>query len=326
MLTIGIIGCGWHSRATHGPCLKQYKETIGGIRLAACCDLDGEAAEAYRADFGFERAYTSCTQMLESEQLDAVWVIVPEHLTVPISLQVMHAGIAVFLEKPPGVNTSDVIQLQETAAKKGIRHRVAFNRRYVPMTATLIEKLRAHVQEQDKEIYSITYDMIRINRTDADFSTTAIHAIDAAKFIAGSDYESLRFQYDDLSGIAPGLINIMAEGNFRSGVRVQLNCYPYSGSAREMVTVRGEGFSYELHLPLMESLDSFAGLICSEKGKVEVLREEREWTTAFGFYHENASFLDALKSGGNLTEDLSSSIQSVAVMEAIRNRAETYHG
>nr|WP_240548103.1 Gfo/Idh/MocA family oxidoreductase [Paenibacillus lignilyticus] len=324
MVTIGVIGCGWHSRATHGPCLKQYKETIGGVCLAACCDVDEEAAEAYRADFGFERAYGSFTQMLESEQLDAVWVIVPEQLTVPISLQVMDTGVAVFLEKPPGIHTADVIALQEQAENRSIRHRVAFNRRFVPMTNLLIDKLRG--QAQDNQIYSITYDMIRINRKDADFSTTAIHAIDAAKYIAGSEYAELRFRYDDLSGIAPGLINIMADGFFRNGVRVKLNCYPHSGSARETVTVRGEGFSYELHLPLLESPNSFAGLICSEKGKVAIIPEEQEWTTAFGFYDENASFLDALKSGGHLMHDLSSSIQSVAVMAAIRNRAETYLG
>ena len=33
------------------------------------------------------------------------------------------------------------------------------------------------------------YDFFRINRKDADFSTTSIHGIDTLKFLVGSDYK-----------------------------------------------------------------------------------------------------------------------------------------
>ncbi|RAP75989.1 Gfo/Idh/MocA family protein [Paenibacillus montanisoli] len=325
MLRIGVIGCGWHSRAAHGPSLKRYKADHPDLLLAACCDLNMEAAEAYRADFGFERAYTGFEEMLKEERLDAVWVIVPDQLTTSVALQVMETGAAVFLEKPPGANAAEVILLHEQAVQRRIRHRVAFNRRHVPMVSKLIGKLDEQTQ-QGRRIYGLTYDMIRIKRTDADFSTTAVHAIDAAKWIAGSDYESLRFHYDELSAISPGLMNMTAEGVTFSGIRVRLNCYPYAGLARESVTVRGEGFTYELHMPLMENAGSFAGLICSENGRTETFTEEGDWVSAFGFYEENKSFLDALQSGQDLQDDLRSSIQSVEIMEAVRGRAEAYHG
>ncbi|REE87366.1 putative dehydrogenase [Paenibacillus taihuensis] len=324
-IRIGVIGCGWHSRAAHGPSLKQLKSAYPELGLAACCDINAESAESYRADYGFDRAYTSFEAMLGEEQLDAVWVLVPEHLTASVSMKVMDAGIALLLEKPPGVNTAEVIQLAEYAKEKDIKHRVAFNRRHVPLVRALIAKLQEQ-EKQGKHIYSMTYDMIRVRRTDPDFSTTAIHAIDAAKWIAGADYESLRFRYDDLSGIAGGLVNIAAEGTFRNGIRVQLNCYPHSGMARELVTVRGEGFTYELYMPLMENAGSFTGLICSEQGRVETIAAEEDWQRAFGFYDENASFLNALLTSADpLDQDLRSSIQSVEIMEAIRGRAEAYY-
>ncbi|WP_308639613.1 Gfo/Idh/MocA family protein [Paenibacillus silvisoli] len=326
MLKIGVIGCGWHSRAAHGPSLKRYKaEHPENLQLTACCDVGLEAAETFRTEFGFERAYTSYEEMLTQEELDAVWVIVPDYLTTAVTLHVMKTGTAVLLEKPPGANTAEVLLMQEEAAQRGIQHRVAFNRRHVPMVRKLIDKLQDQTR-QGKRIYSITYDMIRIKRTDPDFSTTAVHAIDAAKWIAGSDYESLRFEYDDMSAIAPGLVNIVADGVTYNGIRVQLNCYPYSGMARELVTVRGEGFHYELHMPLMENAGSFAGLICSEKGSIELFEEEGDWFSGFGFYDENRSFLDALRSGQALDHDLRSSVQSVEIMEAIRGRAKAYHG
>ncbi|AZN43062.1 Gfo/Idh/MocA family oxidoreductase [Paenibacillus albus] len=328
-IRVGVIGCGWHSRAAHGPSLKQYNAEHSELQLAACCDVDAEAAESYRTDFGFDSAYTSYEIMLAEERLDAVWVLVPEQLTTVVSLKVMDAGAALLLEKPPGINTAEVIQLCEQAKLKNIKHRVAFNRRHVPLVRKLISKLQAQAQ-QGKRIYSLTYDMIRVKRTDHDFSTTAIHAIDAAKWIAGADYESLRFRYDDLSAISAGLVNITAEGTFRNGIRAQLNCYPHSGMARELVTVRGEGFTYELHMPLMENAGSFVGLICSERGHVESISAAEDWQLAFGFYDENASFLDALREGGahllGLEGDLHSSIQSVEIMDTIRGRAEAYYG
>ncbi|QHW34772.1 Gfo/Idh/MocA family oxidoreductase [Paenibacillus rhizovicinus] len=320
-MRIGLAGCGWHSRATHGPCLKRYRETHADLVLAACCDVNTEAAEAFRADFGFSRAYSSFQEMLENERLDAVWIVVSVEYTASLALQAMDAGIPVFLEKPPGIDSAETQLLQERAAKLGIPHRVAFNRRFAPLTRKLIARLNA---APSRRIYNIAYEMIRIDRTDADFSTTAVHAIDAARFIAGSDYAELQFRYEELEDVGPGVANIIADGLFENGVRVQLLCYPYSGVAMEKVTVRGEGFSCEMQLPLLEGVGQTASMKYAEKGRGEVYQAEGDWLEAFGFYDENASFIDALREGWPLRDDLRSSRQSIDVMEAIRGRAIAY--
>src|SRR5579862_5856907 len=67
---IGYIGCGGHSYRNIFPTF-QYAP----IDLVACCDLDPARAEAYRKQFGGQRAYSDHREMLANEALDAVFIV-----------------------------------------------------------------------------------------------------------------------------------------------------------------------------------------------------------------------------------------------------------
>ena len=67
-----------------------------------------------------------------------------------------------------------------------VPHQVAFNRRYVPLLAELRERIR--LLPAGATLQHVRYEMVRVNRRDPDFSTTAVHAIDAVRFIAGADF------------------------------------------------------------------------------------------------------------------------------------------
>ena len=45
--------------------------------------------------------------------------------------------------------------------------------------------------------------MTRVERRDPDFSTTAIHGLDAVRYLAGADYAEARFRYRELPSSAP---------------------------------------------------------------------------------------------------------------------------
>ena len=65
MFKICVIGCGGMSFTGHGPAFKKYFEDYDGVALAACCDINEEAAKQYKEDFGFEAYYTDYTLMLD---------------------------------------------------------------------------------------------------------------------------------------------------------------------------------------------------------------------------------------------------------------------
>jgi len=93
-LRAGLIGCGWIARV-HVPAL----DAAADVELVAACDTALERAEAIARPRG-ARAYKSWEQMLDREEIDAVWVCTPPlHHRGP-TLAALASGVHVYLEKP----------------------------------------------------------------------------------------------------------------------------------------------------------------------------------------------------------------------------------
>ena len=197
MFKICVIGCGSMSTIGHGPSFQKYKADHPDTCLAGCCDLSEEKAQRYAESFGFDAWYTDYPAMLDAIKPDAVALICPVALTKELSIDIMQRGYNIILEKPPGLNSDQIGQMLAVAKEKGVFVRTSFNRRYTPLIVKLKELLVG------KRIFNITYQMYRKTRRDADFATTAIHAIDAVKYIAGIDYSRVDFTYQELPEEGP---------------------------------------------------------------------------------------------------------------------------
>lgn len=99
------------------------------------------------------------------------------------------------------------------------------------------------------ELQHLQYDFYRVGRTDADFSTTAIHGIDAARFLAGSAYSRIAFHYRELPELGPTTANILLDCTFVSGVTAQICFLPVSGAVIERATLHALDRIYFLRLP-----------------------------------------------------------------------------
>jgi myo-inositol 2-dehydrogenase/D-chiro-inositol 1-dehydrogenase len=93
-LRAGIIGLGWIARV-HVPALDAADD----IELVAACDTDLDRAEAIARTRG-ARAYASWEEMLDREELDALWVCTPPLSHRDPTLAALASGIHVYLEKP----------------------------------------------------------------------------------------------------------------------------------------------------------------------------------------------------------------------------------
>ena len=320
-----VIGCGEHSRAAHGPSLRRYAAAHSDVVLDACCDRDAIRAESWRAEFGFRRTLSDVSAVL-GEAPDALILAVTPSVACGIAEEVLRRGIPVLLEKPPALDVRGARRLARLST--AVPHLVAFNRRFFPLMSELHSAL--HDSSSPGTVQVISYTMIRVDRRDPDFSTTAIHAFDAVRFLAGSDYAELRFSYRDVPGMGPGVTDVVAEGRMRSGTRVLLSICPAAGAVIERVEAHVPGHSYFLHLPVWNALDAPGRLIHLHDGKViEDRRGEGEAKAADlvetnGFLAEITTFLDGLRSGRALSPDLVSSVQSVEVMQAMRRRRPVY--
>jgi predicted dehydrogenase len=295
--------------------------------LAGCCDLDPARAESFRREFAYARAYADPAAMLDTERPDAVVVVVPVARTVTVGSLVLERGLPLLLEKPPGETVVEVDRLI-TAAQKGGRtvpHQVAFNRRFAP----LVRELRRRIEEAGPPQH-LHYEMTRVERRDPDFSTTAIHGLDAVRYLAGCDYAEARFRYREMPGLGSGVANTLVDAVMTSGATAHLAFCPVAGVLAERVAAHAHGHSLFLHVPMWNGVDSPGRLWHFVGGKLaaELAGDHVGDGAALfelgGFYRETVAFLDALGAGEAPSPGLRESRQSVEIAERIRHRAPEY--
>ena len=321
------IGCGEHARVAHGPSQARCARERASLALAGCCDLDLSRAESFRREFGYARAYTDVAAMLDAERPDAVVVVVPVERTVAVGSMVLERGIPLLLEKPPGETAAEVDCLIAASERGGrvVPHQVAFNRRFAP----LVQELRRRIADAGP-LQHVHYEMTRVERRDPDFSTTAIHGLDAVRYLAGADYAEARFRYREMPELGRGVANILVDAAMTSGATADLAFCPVAGVLVERATAHAHGHSLILHVPMWSGVDAPGRLWHFAGGRlVEDVAGDRagDGTALFelgGFYREEVAFLDAVEAGRPPSPSLRDSRQSVAIAECIRTRQEVF--
>lgn len=317
---ICVIGCGRHSREVHGPSLKKYSNLNPDVFLAAVCDIDQERASEFARSFGFARAYTDIGDMVEKEKPDAATVILPTHLIASACLKLLDHGIPLLIEKPPAASSADLALLIKSAEDVGLSTQVAFNRRYVPLFVKARTLLDKHTPAET--IFRISYDMIRHNRCESDFSETAIHAIDAVSFFSRSLYQKVDIVYETGLSLASEAANIYISGSCQNGIRAHIAIHPVSGMIMERCIICAEGATLLLEAPIWKPGGSL------RFWKNDQLIENYEYSDSNpgdlclwgGFFEESRAFYDSIREGNTPSPSLRDCFQTVALMEAIRHR------
>jgi len=322
---ICTIGCGAMATSGHGPSYKKYADLNPDVELTACCDLIEERAREFMQKFGFKKYYTDMDKMLDTEKPDAVCLVAPVNLTMPLSVKIMEKGYPLIMEKPPGLNREETLKMIEVAEKYNIPNQVAFNRRYTPI---IIEGYNILSQFKPEEIENIRYDFYRVGRMDDDFSTTTIHAIDTVKFLARSEYEYVSFTYQKVPNTPIG--NIFLNGRLKSGASFQINFCPASGVVMERAVVSLYSNTVFINVPVAGSIDIPGKMVHYENNK-EVkeitgydLGISENMFEYSGFYDENANFFNCIREGRKPEGDIKSGLQSVEIADCIRKKLLEY--
>ena len=315
-----LIGCGDIAYTMHAPAYKAYQKKRPEFQLAACCDAQEDRAKAMQESFGFARYYTNYHDMLRIEKPDAVAVAVSETAAVNVGVDVLRAGLPLLIEKPPGRQSCDTERLIQAAMETNTPCQVAFNRRYMPVFTTM----RAIAPEK---IQLITYDMVRCNRSDQKFSNTAVHAIDAVRYLANADYRHVRFHYDEMPEYGPGVCNILMLCEMTSGAQAQIRICPMSGVTLERAAIHAENRLIAGYTPVWGAYDT--------PGRIEDFKNNQapeiisfEHCPQFqsnGFLAENEAFFDAIIEGRRPLPSVETSMNTMLVKECLDRRAQEFH-
>lgn len=135
---IAIIGAGWMA-AYHVAGFRA-----AGSEVVAIVDMSDAAAKAAAAKYGVEKTFATPKAAYEAiKDLDAVSIITPNAYHHPLALEALAAGKHVFCEKPPALNTSDVMEMEAAAKQRGRMLMFNFNNRARPESYAMREYIKS---------------------------------------------------------------------------------------------------------------------------------------------------------------------------------------
>lgn len=130
MVRIGIVGVGGIANGAHIPQILQ----ANGGKLVAICDIDESRLEQTgdRYDIPREYRFKNYIDLINCDIVDAVEVCTPNHMHVPIALEVIKAGKPVNVEKPLSVSYDAANVLEDYADDSSVKSMMCFSYRFRP--------------------------------------------------------------------------------------------------------------------------------------------------------------------------------------------------
>jgi xylose dehydrogenase (NAD/NADP) len=148
--------------------------------VIAVASRDRGRAEAYSREHGIERAYGGYDELLEDQDVEAVYISLPNAMHVEWTLRALEAGKHVLCEKPFSRRPDDVERAFDLADSAGLVLSEGFMYRHHPQTAKLGELVAEGA-----------IGPLRLLRAAFSFPLAAVHGVDDARFDPTLDGGSL---------------------------------------------------------------------------------------------------------------------------------------
>jgi predicted dehydrogenase len=156
---IGVIGYG-NMGTGHAGYLS--KGEIENAEITALCDNVPEKLEKAKANLGDGITYfDDYKKMLESKLVDLIIIAVPHYFHPVIGMDALRAGINVLSEKPIGVYTKNVEEMDALAKKSGLTYGIMFQQRTHPSHKKIKELLDGGIVGDLKRIVWIVTNWYR---------------------------------------------------------------------------------------------------------------------------------------------------------------------
>jgi len=282
----------------------------GAIGFTGVCDVDETKAAAFARQIGAEAVFTDADAMLAKGGADGVMIIVPPLVTPQLIRLAIRHRLPFFCEKPPAPDSATHRALIREAGE--LPHLVGYNRRHGPYMVKAREWLRGF------QIQSVTAAFSRYRRCEADFSSTAVHAIDAVRCVGGEDFATVNVEVSRTGEVPNYYIN----GWYRSGARYDILITPDTASADEHYVIRSAGRTVFLSFPHRNVYD-VPGYVERREGNKVIERlgpadlgyKPDDIPGLAGIRAEHETFIRLLQTGEAVSSTLAATLQTQEVRE-----------
>ena len=125
----GIVGVGKIAQTLYLPNLINHPD----VKLKAICDIDDVNIDLVTKLYKISKVYRDYKEMIDKEDLDAVFVCTPNYLHAPITIYAASKGLHVMVEKPMAITMKEAKEMVKTAKKNKVILMVDQSQRFVPL-------------------------------------------------------------------------------------------------------------------------------------------------------------------------------------------------
>lgn len=130
-LRLGIIGYGAQGGAYAGFIIENG--LVPSMEVSAICDIDPEKIKQVNEKYPDIKTFEDYQEMVDSGEVDAIVTTVPHYLHPEMAKYALGKGVHVMNEKPAGVYTKQVKELNAFAKEQDAVYAIMFNQRNNPL-------------------------------------------------------------------------------------------------------------------------------------------------------------------------------------------------
>lgn len=125
----GVLGCAGFARSTAIPAMLK----ANNVELTAIASRDKSKSDAFAHEFGFTRSYSSYEALLADDEVQAIYIPLPNGLHGEWTKKAATAGKHCLVEKPFAVSVEEAIEVAEVVRTNNVKVMEAFMWRFHPM-------------------------------------------------------------------------------------------------------------------------------------------------------------------------------------------------
>jgi xylose dehydrogenase (NAD/NADP) len=217
--------------AINGQLLEGARQAAG-LTVVAVASRDRDRAVRYAHDHGIERAYGSYDALLADDDIEAVYISLPNSMHIGWTTRALRAGKHVLCEKPLGRRVPEVVAVFDEAARQERLLMEAFMYRHNPLTLR-VQELVAQGAIGRLRLIRAAFSYLALDGEDVRFSAgldggslmdVGCYCVSAARMLAGEPERvageqtlggdgvdiafagTLRFAHDVISHFDAGLV------------------------------------------------------------------------------------------------------------------------
>jgi virulence factor len=311
-IKVAVIGAGEFANKLHYPCICKMK----GVQVVAICDLNIKRLNTTADIYGIKKRYTNYKEMLDNNNIDVVYVIMPPNPLKKIVIDCLKRKKHVFMEKPPGSTLSETREMNQIAIENNCKTMIGFNRRWTPIIIEskkrieergypnlVVGEYHKHMLKREPEHDNHSWLVVDI-----------IHNLDTILFIGG-ELESFKVNINNMYGSKANNIYTVLF-SFKSGCSGVLFSNFCSGNRLERFEIHGKGIAAFIEPP--EKAEIFKDKIdVNETLYGEKLSNSNDFLFKFGYYQESRYFFDCINKDVNPITNLEHGVNLMEIIKKI---------